>query len=103
MSSFDFALQFLDPEKMTYWRKRRNATFWIENASIAWKETKAPFHTVARLTLLPHSRLSPAASKQAYFDVNGHSTPESRPIGSINRARWSSEVASRNARLKSAE
>jgi hypothetical protein len=100
MSSFDFALQFLDTERMTYWRKRRDAHFWIENASVVWKETEAPFHTVARLTLLPRSRLSPAASEQIYFDVNGHSTPESRPIGSINRARWSSEVASRNARLK---
>src|SRR5262249_45087926 len=48
MSSFDFALQFLDNERMTYWGKRRDVGFWIENASVEWKETQAPFHTVAR-------------------------------------------------------
>ena len=47
MSSFDFGLQFLDVERMTYWGKRQDANFWIENASIEWDETEAPFHTVA--------------------------------------------------------
>ena len=32
MGSFDFALQFLDTERMTYRGKRRDASFWIENA-----------------------------------------------------------------------
>lgn len=59
MSCFDFALQFLDTGRMTYWGKRRDANFWIENASVNWKETQAPFHTVARLTLLPKSQLAP--------------------------------------------
>ena len=53
MSSFDFGLQFLDADRMTYWGKRQDANFWIENASVEWNETEAPFHTVARLTLLP--------------------------------------------------
>jgi hypothetical protein len=99
MASFDFAVQVLDAERMTYWGERRDASFWIENASVNWNEAQAPFHTVARLTLLPKSRLSAEASEAVYFDVNGNATPESAPLGSINRARWPSEVASRKARM----
>ena len=99
MSSFDFGLQFLDAEKMTYWGKRQDASFWIENASVEWKEAEAPFHTVARLTLTPKSRLSQDASEAAYIDVTGHSTADSTPVGSINRARWRAEAASRQARI----
>jgi hypothetical protein len=100
MSSFDFGLQFLDAGKMTYWGKRRDVNFWIENASIEWNEAEAPFHTVARLTLLSNSQLQPDASAATYFDVTGNSIPDSQPVGSINRARWSGEVASRKARLR---
>jgi hypothetical protein len=100
ISSFDFGLQFLDTAKMTYGGKRWDATFWIENASVEWKEDQAPFHTIARLTLMPKSQLSPHSSEAAYFDVTGNSTPDSAPVGSINRARWSGEVASRRARTR---
>lgn len=99
MSSFDFGLQFLDYDKMTYWGKCRDANFWIENASVEWSEAEAPFHTVGRLTLLSNSQLQQDAGEAAYFDVTGHSTPDSMPVGSINRARWSGEVASRKARM----
>jgi hypothetical protein len=99
MSSFDFALQFLDTESMTYQGKRRDATFWIENASVEWPEAQAPFHTVARLTLLPRSQLSAEASEAMYIDVTGNSTGDSAPIGGVNRARWHVEVASRKARM----
>jgi hypothetical protein len=102
MSSFEFGVQFLNPDKMTYWGKRRDANFWIENASIDWKESEAPFHAVARLTLLPMSHLSADDSNAVYFDVTGNSSSDSTPVGSINRARWSSEVASRKARLQAA-
>lgn len=34
MSSFDLGLQFLDTGNMTYAGKRRDASFWIENASV---------------------------------------------------------------------
>jgi hypothetical protein len=101
MSSFDFGVQFLDAGSMTYWGKHQNANFWIENASIDWSEVEAPFHTIARLTLVPQSHLGPDAADEVYFDVTGHSTPDSTPLGSINRARWPSEVASRKAREKS--
>jgi hypothetical protein len=100
VSCFDLGLQFLDTEKMTYWGKHRDASFWIENASIEWNESQAPFHTVARLTLLPKSQLSTEASEAVYFDVTGNSTPDSAPLGSINRARWPAEVASREARTR---
>ena len=99
MSSFDFGVQFLDTDSMTYWGKRRDANFWIENASIDWNEAQAPFHTIARLTLLPKSHLQPDAAEAVYFDVTGNSTPDSTPLGSVNRARWSSEFASRKARM----
>jgi hypothetical protein len=99
MSSFDFGVQFLDSERMTYRGKHRDATFWIENASVEWKETQAPFHTVGRLTLLARSQLSPEASDAMYIDVTENSTPESTPVGGVNRARWQAELASREARL----
>jgi hypothetical protein len=102
MSSFDFGVQFLDVNRMTYWGKRRDANFWIENASVDWNEAQAPFHTVARLTLLPNSQLSTEASDAIYFDVTGNASPDSTPVGSINRARCPAEVASRKARASAA-
>src|SRR5216684_8550196 len=100
MSGFDFGLRFLDADRMTYWGKRRDANFWIENASVEWNEAQAPFHTVARLTLLSKSQLQPDAAEATFIDVTGNSTPDSTPVGSINRARWPAEVASRKARMR---
>jgi hypothetical protein len=100
MSNFDFGVQFLDPDRMTYWGKHHDASFWIENASIEWNEAEAPFHTIARLTLLPKSQLQPDEAEAIYFDVTGHSTSDSTPMGSINRARQPAEVASRKARIR---
>jgi hypothetical protein len=85
---------------MTYWGKQRDADFWIENASVEWNEAQAPFHTVARLTLLSKSRLRPDAAEATYIDVTGNATPDSMPLGSINRARRPAEVASRQARMR---
>ncbi len=101
MSCFDFGLQLLDPQAMTYWGRRRDANFWIENASVEWKESQAPFHTVARLTLLASSEWPPATCEAWHIDVTEHSTPDTKPLGSINRARWHAEMASRKARLGS--
>jgi hypothetical protein len=100
MSSFEIGLQFLETAGMTYAGKRRDASFWVENASIEWNERESPFHTVGRLTLQSHSSLSPAASNSAYIDVTQNSTSESAPVGSINRARWRAEAASREARSR---
>lgn len=100
MSEFTFSLQLLEPEKMTHEGERREPSFWVENAAIEWKESESPFHPVGRLTLLPRSVLTPAETEAFAIDVTEHSTPESRPIGSINRARWHGERASREARSK---
>jgi hypothetical protein len=99
MSCFDFGVQFLDTDRMTYWGKHHDANFWIENASVEWKESEAPFHNVARLTFLRGSHLGPNEAKAVYFDVTGHSSSDSTPVGSINRARAPAEVASRKARM----
>jgi hypothetical protein len=74
--------------------------FWIENASVEWNEAEAPFHTVARLSLLSKSQLPMDAGEAIYFDVTGHATPDSMPLGSINRARGPAEIASRRARMR---
>jgi hypothetical protein len=99
MSSFDFGLQLLDVEKMKYWGERRDESFWIENASVEWKESQAPFFTVARLTLEPKSRISGASAEAVFFDVTRNASSDSAPVGSINRARWAGESASRKARM----
>ena len=98
-SAFDFALQFLDPDRMTFGGKRQKASFWIENASVEWNEAEAPFHVVGRLTLVPASYLPAAACEASYIDVTEHCTPDRRPLGNLNRARWAAESASRQARL----
>jgi hypothetical protein len=100
MSRFLIGLQFLDVEQMTYWGKTRDASFWIENASVVWKESQAPFHYVAQLTLLSGAALSGDDAEAIYFDVTQNATPDSVPVGSINRARCPAEVASRRARLR---
>lgn len=98
-SCFDFALQLLDPDKMTRFGRRRSSTYWIENASVEWNEDQAPFHTVARLTLSPKSALAADACDAQHIDVTEHSSADTTPLGSINRARSSAESASRKARL----
>jgi hypothetical protein len=98
MSCFDIGLQLLDADKMTYFGRRRTPTFWIENATVTWKESQAPFHTVGRLTLVPKSVFSPDAVSKMYVDVTTNSAADSKPMGGINRARPVAEEASRRAR-----
>ena len=99
MSEFEFALQFLDVEQMTCQGKRHEPSFWVENANVEWMETESPFHVVAHLRLLPKSALLPHECEVFAIDVTEHPMPDSRPIGSVNRARWAAEAASREARL----
>ena len=102
MSCFDFGLQFLDTERMTHWGRRRDTAFWIENGSVEWNERQSPFHIVARLTLTAKSAFTAEESGALYIDVTEHSTADSEPLGSLNRARWAPESASRKARQGSA-
>ena len=89
MGCFEFGLQLLDPQVMTYWGRKRDANFWIENASVEWKEAQARFfHTVARLTLLRELHELPAATCEAWhIDVTENSTPDTTPLGGVRRAR----------------
>ena len=98
MSAWDFGLQLLDVDAMTHEGRRRDAAFWIENASVEWPEAQAPFHTVARITLAPRSLPGADACEALFIDVNGHTTAEGAPVGAVNRARWHAERASRDAR-----
>ncbi len=98
MSSFEFGLQFLDAEQMTYWGRPQQASFWTENASVDWKLTGAQFHVVARLTLLPRSQLPQDGDETIYFDATGNAMPEGAPLGSINRARRQVAITCRQAR-----
>jgi hypothetical protein len=83
-SAYPGDLYQADVDRMTYWGKRQDANFWIENARIEWNEAEAPFHAVARLTLLPKSQLPLNAGEATYFDVTGHSTPDSHcPLGAL--------------------
>jgi hypothetical protein len=100
MSGFDFSVQFLDAANMTYWGKRHDASFWTENASLEWNEAEAAFHNVARLTLLSNSQLPADAAEAVSFDVTGNTSPDSLPVGSINRARRQGEIASKIARTQ---
>ena len=99
MSSFEIALQLLDTEHMTHWGMRREASFWVENATAEWKESEAPFHVVGRLTLLKKSVMPAEQCEPRYIDVTEHSTPDSQPLGSVNRGRLAVESASRKVRL----
>jgi len=98
MSSWDFGVQLLEPSKMTRWGFHRAASFWVENATVKWKESQAPFYTVGRLKLVPKSAMELSACEPQYIDVTEHSTADSQPLGSINRARWTAEIASRKVR-----
>jgi hypothetical protein len=98
-SCFDFALQLLDERRMTRLGMRRSRTYWIENASVEWNENQAPFHIVGRLTLTPKSMLAADACETQHIDVTENSNADTKPLGSINRARWGAEAASRKARL----
>ena len=98
MSCFDIGIQLLNVDAMTYLGRRRTPTFWIENATVTWKESQAPFHLVGRLTLLPKSVFSPEEVARMYIDVTTNSAADSKPMGGINRARPVAEEASRRAR-----
>ena len=98
MSAFEFGVQFLDPRRMRFERRQRDAAFWIENASIEWPEREAPFHAVARLTLLRRGGIVDDTCERMFIDVNEFCLPEHAPVGGVNRARRAAELASRRAR-----
>lgn len=100
MSCFDFGLQLLDVDAMTYFGRRRTPSFWIENASVEWKDSQAPFHIVGRLTFVASSVFLAWDVALMWIDVTANSAPDCKPMGGINRARPVGEDASRRARLQ---
>jgi hypothetical protein len=79
---YDFQVQFFVDETKTP----------IEDASIEWKETDAPFVTVARLTL-PKQDVTSEHGRKLAETIEGfsfdpwHAVEELRPLGNIMRAR----------------
>lgn len=80
--SYDFRIQFFRDERTTP----------IEDASVDWPESAAPFLTVARLVIPRQELRSPRGQQVAGF-VDGlsftawHAQRELRPLGSMMRAR----------------
>jgi hypothetical protein len=99
MTSVVIGLQFLDTHAMTYRESaRRKASGSRMRASNGGSCRRRSI--LARLTLLPKSRRSPQGDTAIYFDVTEHALPDSAPLGSINRARWRAEAASRKPRVQ---
>ncbi len=80
--SYDFRVQFfVDPVRTP-----------IEDASVEWKESDAPWLTVGRLTL-PKQRLGSARGQQLAGLIEGlsfdpwHALEDHRPLGNMMRAR----------------
>jgi hypothetical protein len=93
-ASFDFAVQILDTGVMKHRRRKRDAAFWVENASVEWDEKQAPFHVVGRLSLEPASALTPEETVRIHMDVHKNRFEDFRPIGGINRGRQKPEEES---------
>ena len=80
--SWDFQIQFFVDEKRTP----------IEDATVEWLESDAPFHTVGRLTLSQQDCTSERGRKLAdYLETLSfdpwHALTEFRPLGAMMRAR----------------
>ena len=88
--TFDFRVhRYVDPDKTP-----------LEDGTVEWKASDAPFATIARL-VIPRQDLDPAAEADidgyAFNPWNGASD-EYRPLGSMNRARRAVYSASANLR-----
>jgi hypothetical protein len=79
---YDFRVQFFQDEERTP----------IEDASVEWKESDAPFTTIARLVIpqqdlqSPHGRRVSELVEGLSFDP-WHATEDFRPLGNMMRAR----------------
>lgn len=75
---FDFMVQFQsNPETMP-----------IENPTVRWDETVAPYRPIARLTILPQSPSSDSNEACKTLSFNPwRALPAHQPLGGINRAR----------------
>jgi hypothetical protein len=95
---FDFAIQLLEPARMTVNGQKGRHVLGRERQRRLARSAGAVLHR-GRLTLEPKSMLSDEDCQARFIDTTKFSLPDHRPIGSINRARWVAESASRKARL----
>jgi catalase len=68
---------------------RTSPSMSVENSMVEWKESEAPFHKVATITIPKQTFSSPG---QEEFGENlsftpWHCLPEHRPLGAVNRVR----------------
>jgi hypothetical protein len=99
MSSFDFGVQLLDIGKMTYWDKPWGRQLLDRERERRLGRNGGAFPHGGAAYAAAGFGASPDAADAIYIDVTGNSTPDSTPLGSINRARWPGEAASRKARM----
>lgn len=91
--TFDFRVQ----------RYVDEATTPIEDGTVEWKESDAPFETIAQL-VIPQQDLRTAAAQEAEALVDNlefnpwNTTDDFRPLGNLNRARRTVYQASANYR-----
>jgi catalase len=99
-SCFVFSVQLLDAEKMTHQGKALKVSEWVEDPTLVWDETQAPFYPVAKITLKKNSAYTPAQCDVAdnMVSVMKNTLPEHKGIGRINRGRSAPEEASALAR-----
>lgn len=99
LSAFEFGIQFLDVDKMTWQGRRRDAEFWVENAAVEWPEEQSPFHRVARFTLLPSSNLDGLECEALRIDTGANCLPDCAPLGTMSQIRRQVVLASQSARM----
>lgn len=96
---FDFQIQPLEAEAMRDPKGQpRPEQDWVEDASLEWPESQAPFYTVGRVQLKAKSGVAQAECEKWKIDAIANSNEMHRGLGSINRARSEAEWASAEKR-----
>ncbi len=100
-SCFDFQVQPLEAAKMKDPKgKARSEQDWVENATLEWPESQAPFYTVGRIHLRRGSAVDQATCESWKINAIANANQTHRGLGSINRARSQAETASAEQRAK---
>ena len=85
---------------MTYWGRRYDANVWIENARVKWNEVEYLFTRSDGLPPAKNHNSRRMPRKRPTSTSQDTRRRDSIPVGSINRARWPADVASRKARMR---
>ncbi len=76
------------------------ATYWIEDASRLWPESKFPYQRLGTLKILRHSIMTEDECEGLSFSAFNQAFPLHRGLGSINRARSLAESESAKKRRR---